>query len=237
MIGSAVSIFDKREPARPLALVADATSCAEQTRKALLSCGASPVMLGGSAENELVTRSRHADLLVIDLDFGGRRKGLRLVEAARRRSRVPVILVGADVESATESALAHRCHLLHRPVHDGQLRTTIRLALAQRPSDDAPAPAEARHFKLEQALRQIDSVVRSLTGAEHPAAPQLALDELRPRERQIVDLLLEHHRAPAIAVAMGISPHTVRNHLKNIYRRLGVHSQQELLLALKQDDN
>ena len=40
-----------------------------------------------------------------------------------------------------------------------------------------------------------------------------------------------------IAQALGISAHTVRNHLKNLYRRAGVHSQQELLLAMKPDQH
>jgi DNA-binding CsgD family transcriptional regulator len=64
------------------------------------------------------------------------------------------------------------------------------------------------------------------------ARPKLPL---RPRERQIADLMLDHFRVPAIAAHLGISDHTVRNHLKNMYRRLGVHSQQELLGLLKEE--
>ena len=64
------------------------------------------------------------------------------------------------------------------------------------------------------------------------ARPKLPL---RPRERQIADLMLDHFRVPAIAAHLGISDHTVRNHLKNMYRRLGVHSQQELLVLLKEE--
>jgi DNA-binding CsgD family transcriptional regulator len=56
---------------------------------------------------------------------------------------------------------------------------------------------------------------------------------LRPREREIANLLLDHYRVPAVAERLAISPHTVRNHLKNIYRRWGIGSQQELLLVLK----
>jgi DNA-binding CsgD family transcriptional regulator len=52
---------------------------------------------------------------------------------------------------------------------------------------------------------------------------------LRPREREIARLLLQHQRVPAIALRLGISPQTVRNHLKNAFRRTGTRSQQELL--------
>lgn len=52
---------------------------------------------------------------------------------------------------------------------------------------------------------------------------------LRPREWQIASLLLQHKRVPAIAQLLGISPQTVRNHLKNAFKRTGTRSQQELL--------
>ena len=42
-------------------------------------------------------------------------------------------------------------------------------------------------------------------------------------------LLLQHLRVPAIARRLGISQQTVRNHLKSVFRRTGVRSQQELL--------
>ena len=45
----------------------------------------------------------------------------------------------------------------------------------------------------------------------------------------MVRLLLQHLRVPAIARRLGISQQTVRNHLKSVFRRTGVRSQQELL--------
>jgi DNA-binding CsgD family transcriptional regulator len=38
---------------------------------------------------------------------------------------------------------------------------------------------------------------------------------------------------PGIASTLGISPHTVRNHLKAVFRKLGVHSQEALLELLR----
>jgi DNA-binding CsgD family transcriptional regulator len=59
-----------------------------------------------------------------------------------------------------------------------------------------------------------------------------SLSMLRPRERQIVTLLLAHYRVPEIAQRLGISPHTVRNHLKSAFRRTGTHCQSDLLRSL-----
>ncbi|MCA9683925.1 MAG: helix-turn-helix transcriptional regulator, partial [Myxococcales bacterium] len=50
-----------------------------------------------------------------------------------------------------------------------------------------------------------------------------------PREAQVLDALIAHRRPPQIAEDLGISPHTVRNHLKSIYAKCGVSSQSELL--------
>ena len=51
---------------------------------------------------------------------------------------------------------------------------------------------------------------------------------LTARERDIVALLLRGHSSKSMAAAVAISVGTVKNHRKNIYRKLGVHSQSEL---------
>jgi len=52
---------------------------------------------------------------------------------------------------------------------------------------------------------------------------------LSPREGDILSHALEGMRVESIAEGCGISAHTVRNHLKSIYRKLGVHSRVELM--------
>src|SRR5512143_3111588 len=67
----------------------------------------------------------------------------------------------------------------------------------------------------------------------HRPEVEAILGQLSSRERQIVELLLASRRVPGIAAALGISPHTVRNHLKAVFRKLGVHSQEALLELLR----
>jgi DNA-binding NarL/FixJ family response regulator len=57
-------------------------------------------------------------------------------------------------------------------------------------------------------------------------------DLLSPREREILEAVAGGQRVQAIARTFSISPYTVRNHLKAIFRKLGVHSQVELLAQL-----
>ena len=52
----------------------------------------------------------------------------------------------------------------------------------------------------------------------------------------MVQLLLAHHRVPAIARLLAISAQTVRNHLKSAFKRSGTRSQQELLDWLRSAD-
>jgi DNA-binding CsgD family transcriptional regulator len=47
---------------------------------------------------------------------------------------------------------------------------------------------------------------------------------LTRREAQVLELLAEGCRHTEVAGRLGVSPHTVSSHAKNIYRKLGVRS-------------
>jgi len=63
--------------------------------------------------------------------------------------------------------------------------------------------------------------------------PLSAVDTLTRREKDVLQLLLDGRRVSSIARALYLSPQTVRNHLKAIFRKLGAHSQAELLDSLR----
>lgn len=54
-------------------------------------------------------------------------------------------------------------------------------------------------------------------------------DPLTPKETEVVRLLAEGNTAPEVASALGISTRTARNHLTNVYSKLDLHSQPELV--------
>ena len=62
-----------------------------------------------------------------------------------------------------------------------------------------------------------------------PAVPEQSPAELTKREKEIVLELLDGGRVATIAELFGLSPRTVSNHLKASFRKLGVHSQVELI--------
>ena len=59
------------------------------------------------------------------------------------------------------------------------------------------------------------------------------LAELSEREREVLAHLMDGSRVPTIAKQLFISPNTVRNHLKAIYRKVGVSSQNSLIEMVK----
>ena len=54
------------------------------------------------------------------------------------------------------------------------------------------------------------------------------LDQLTPQELQIALLLADGRTTREAAAAMFLSPKTIEYHLRNVYRKLGVHSREEL---------
>jgi DNA-binding CsgD family transcriptional regulator len=98
-----------------------------------------------------------------------------------------------------------------------------------------------REQLLEDGLRRIGGELDRL-GLRRAAADASGMvlsfdgiDRLSPRELDVVGLLLEGHRVVSIAAELGVSEHTIRNHLKSIFRKLGIHSQAELVSHARAD--
>ena len=72
-------------------------------------------------------------------------------------------------------------------------------------------------------------------GHNGPAMPISADSQLTKREKEVILELLEGGRVATIAVLFGVSPRTVSNHLKSSFRKLGVHSQAELIKLARSD--
>jgi DNA-binding CsgD family transcriptional regulator len=60
-----------------------------------------------------------------------------------------------------------------------------------------------------------------------------AWHQFTPRQLDVVELLLRGHSIKQIARRLQLSPHTVEDHLKILYRKTGTNSQQELLATLR----
>jgi PAS domain S-box-containing protein len=83
-------------------------------------------------------------------------------------------------------------------------------------------------LELQSLAITVDSASAAPLSLDHEA-----LSDLSPREGEVIALLLAGDRVPAIATTLHISPHTVRNHLKSVFRKLEVGSQSELIQLLR----
>jgi PAS domain S-box-containing protein len=93
--------------------------------------------------------------------------------------------------------------------------------------DDLPRALDA-HERLMRIAHEVRSVQVN-PPRPHAATTDRAFALLSPRECEIVQLLLDGERVPTIARKLVVSQSTVRNHLAASFKKLGVHSQQELL--------
>jgi len=101
---------------------------------------------------------------------------------------------------------------------------------------------QAKLEKAQESLEQLSSQMQAVP-AEPPAASiddrcaELASQhELTAREAEIFALTARGHSSTYIAEQLFISASTVRFHQQNIYRKLDVHSRQELLSLVNEEE-
>jgi DNA-binding NarL/FixJ family response regulator len=74
-------------------------------------------------------------------------------------------------------------------------------------------------------LRAVHAV--GLGGVQFAPVPHLGASQLTPREREVLDLLAEGLRNREIGGRLYLSPHTVKEHVSSVYRKLDVRNRAE----------
>lgn len=73
-------------------------------------------------------------------------------------------------------------------------------------------------------------VLRYLRGQQEQPKPEDDEPDLSPREYELLQLLARGQSNRQAAEALSVSPHTVGDHVKSIYRKLGVSSRGEAMV-------
>ena len=176
------------------------------------------------------------DVVIIDLALVADPTLRRAVADAASARAIPLVYLTATADrSAVARALeGHAAACVVKPLVERQLISSVTFAaLAARAGT---ALSATRRSELEQKLRDIAAIVNDVdTDAASAPAGRKTLTEqeettsgLSTREKQIVDLLANGARVVTIARQLQLSPHTVRNHLKSVFRKLNLHGQHEL---------
>lgn len=123
----------------------------------------------------------------------------------------------------------------------GSPSATLWMVQPETPLAPTTEAVVGRVHVLEKGLERIAAELARLgfagNGTAKPPAGFPGSERLSPRETEIVGLLLEGHRVVSISTELCVSEHTVRNHLKSVFRKLGVHSQAELVRRARNGSN
>jgi DNA-binding NarL/FixJ family response regulator len=78
-------------------------------------------------------------------------------------------------------------------------------------------------------------VLRFVQSSPPPPKPKVAAPSLTAREKEVLQLIASGHTAGSAATELGISEHTVRSHVKALYRKLDVSTRASLVRAAMGD--
>jgi DNA-binding NarL/FixJ family response regulator len=165
-----------------------------------------------TAALELLAEAQ-ADIVVVQLDrLDGR--GVAIVSAIRSQTQIRVMAATRHPAApVVELALAAgACGVLPTDREPSSLVSAFRRAAA----GELVLPADDRPLLVDQ-----------LQEARTRRNRQDLLTTLTERERQVIGAIASGATTTGIALELGISPATVQTHVKNILRKLEVHSKLE----------
>jgi DNA-binding NarL/FixJ family response regulator len=219
--------------ARPVVLCVDDDPDILAGLRLTLHDGGAEMLAAGSGEEAVrLLEAQPVTVVVADERMPGT-SGLEVLRRAAvvRPEAVRIVLTGHASVPVALAALNEVgvFRFLEKPCSPEAFRQTI----------DAAVKAHALALRGNRLLHAADEgdelPVRLLTSVR--ADPLAALTQaeralLTSREEEIVALLADGWRLAHIARTLFVSAHTVRNHLKAIFRKLDVHSQIALVARL-----
>ncbi len=172
---------------------------------------------------------RPLDVLLTDLGLPDG-SGLQLIAHALARHphcEALVISMFGDEENVLASIEAGACGYIHKDSAPDDIAATI-LEMTQGGSPISPMIARRVLTRLRGARERAARPV--LPAAVAPAAER----PLSPREQEVLELIARGFSYADIARFQGVSVHTVKSHIKNLYAKLAVSSKNEAVYEATQ---
>lgn len=238
--------MDPMSKSPQILIVEDEWIVSRAVQKTLEAAGYTVTDVVASAKEALQSiERRRPDLVLIDIVLQNGVDGVELARQIRSQIAVPVIYVTAyaDTKTLARAAETEPAGYIVKPFQESQLLSAVVMALnrtapPERPwgAGEASAVAGGAEGSTGDPRQQhFRTVARALADrAGFGGREQMALTS---RELEVVRLLLSNGRVVSIAERLSVSPHTVRNHLRSVFRKLGVHSQVELIRELSSHMN
>jgi two-component system, NarL family, nitrate/nitrite response regulator NarL len=86
----------------------------------------------------------------------------------------------------------------------------------------------------EMASTLFSQIVEDAVGRDLPGVSEAT--DLTPRERKVISLIGDGLSNKAIARMLGISPHTVKSHVRNVMDKLALHSRLQIAAYLRRTE-
>lgn len=187
-----------------------------------LEAGGCEVCGEGASANEAVELAllHEPDVVVLDIHMPG--NGIQAArEISERLPQTAIIMLTAsqDDEDLFESLRAGASGYLLKHTDPRELPLAFRRVLA---GEAAMTPA------------LVSRVLESFRAPKLSARRRTSrMDELSPREREIMELLADGLPTDSVAKKLALSPVTVRVHISSVLRKLQVKDRQAALRALR----
>lgn len=182
------------------------------------------VRLASSGKAGLEVLASEPDIAIIVSDFA-----MPIMDGATFLARacvaapnaVRLLLTGtSDIESAARAVNEGRIfHFLAKPCSPAALESAIDLAL------------ELHRDLIAKASPGIST--SSATSDSRESLKAMDLEELTPREQEVLQLIAKGLRITDVAPLLNITPHTVCSHIKSIYRKRQLGSRAEAALEAR----
>lgn len=172
------------------------------------------------------------DVVIADIRMPGNAQLEMLTSMGQFLQFPPVILMTGypTLGSAIQAIKLPVTAYLVKPFEFGHLLHEVLSAMAGgRPQFPVSAP---RLEPTVDASNETDPLLRHVIQNNPTILPEQLqqVQDLSRREREVLLMVLRRGQLSEVADDLRISPHTVRNHLKAIHRKLGVRSRAELLI-------
>ena len=186
-------------------------------------------------------RREPIDVLLVDLGLpdGDGLSLIRLCASVQPACEIAVVTMFADSERVFACLEGGATGYILKDEIPAGIVGSVRMLLAGG-SPVSPSIARRLLSRLGVARAQGQSAARAgELAAGHSSPPKkanaavLPEESLTPREIEILDLVAKGLSVLEIGVLLIVSPHTVGTHVKNIYRKLSVHSRTEAVFEAR----
>jgi DNA-binding NarL/FixJ family response regulator len=159
------------------------------------------------------------DVCLLDLQFGDQPSGLDVARAIRQRypgTKVLILSGVTDTEMLSQVVGSGVAGFIRKDKSVEQIASALDVVAAGGSVLDPGLP-------------------RVRAGGRMRPKPRTPMDELSPREKEIVARIAGGQSTRQMAFAMNITVGTVRTYVKNVLAKLGAHSRLQLAVIASQD--